>query len=217
LIANEKRALELDTRNREIFAAFGKPGVVGLAGGSHIIDRTLRKTQRSLRERNQGAPRSLFSHAFICGEVRPDGHLWVLESDLDVRHKLIRLGVQENRAERYFSAADYPNLALLDFNLTAAQSQHVLSTALSLLAGQTTYSLREIVGTLIALQRATWRAKENLFAQNGALFCSAMVQHCYQAIGIDFSPAVSTKNTSPQDIATTLLAHQRFEVIRELN
>ena len=203
--------LAVDQRNQELFAAFAKPGVVGLAGGAHFIDRTIRKVQRHWRG---DAPRSLYSHAFICSGVRADGQHWLLESDLEIRHKQIRLGVQENRAAKYFSATDYPNLALLDFNLSAGQTTAVMSSALDLLAGSATYSLRELLGTLIALQRPTLRALDNLLSREGALFCSAMVQHCFKPIAIEFASGVSIKNTTPEDIAATAAAHQRYAVIR---
>ncbi len=200
-----------DQRNRDLFETFAKPGVVGLAGGAHFIDRTIRKVQRHWRA---DAPRSLYSHAFICSGKRADNQHWVLESDLEIRHKQIRLGVQENRAARFFNALDYPNLALLDFQLDDVQTTSVLTLALDLLAGSATYSLRELLGTLIALQRPTLRSRENLLSREGAVFCSAMVQHCYQPIGIEFASGVSVKNTTPEDIASTLHPHTLNRVIR---
>ncbi len=202
-----------DLGNQELFAAYAKPGVVGLAGGAHFIDRTIRKVQRHWRG---DAPQSLYSHAFICSGLRADGQHWLLESDLELRHKQIRLGVQENRAAKYFSAADYPNVALLDFNLSAVQTTAVMTSALDLLAGAATYSLRELLGTLIALQRPSLRSRANLLSREGAVFCSAMVQHCFKPIDIEFASGVSVKNTTPEDIAATTAAHQRYAVIRSV-
>ena len=198
--------------NAELYARWAKPGVVGLAGGAHFIDRTIRTVQRHWR-RTQ--PRSLYSHAFICSGLRADGQHWVLESDLELRPKQIRLGVQENRASKYFDAHDWPNLALLDFGLDDAQTNQVLTSALDLLAGQTTYSLRELLGSLLALQRPSLRGRENLLAQEGALYCSAMVQHCFASVGISFADGVSIKNTTPEDIAASTVAHVRHAVLRE--
>jgi hypothetical protein len=204
----------IDHRNEQLFARYAKPGVIGLAGGAHFVDRTIRKVQRNWQQRQAGAPRSLYSHAFICSGLRADGQHWVLESDLAFRPKQMRLGVQENRASKYFSALDYPNLALLDFELSVPDTQTVMRTALDLLAGLTSYSLRELIGTLLALQRPGLRHKDNLLARDGALYCSAMVQHCYHAIGLEFASGVSTKNTMPEDIAATPLPHQKYAVIR---
>jgi hypothetical protein len=201
----------MDKQNQQLFERFGKPGMVGLAGGTDFIDRTIRKVQRHWRA---DAPRSLYSHAFLCSGLRADGQHWLLESDLEIRHKQIRLGVQENRAAKYFDADAYPNLALLDFGLSEAQTSAVMTSALDLLAGQSTYSLRELVGTLVALQRPSLRTKENLLAREGALFCSAMVQHCYQSIGIAFVDGVSIKNTTPEDIASTVQPCSRHVITR---
>jgi hypothetical protein len=203
-----------DNRNQSLFLEHARPGMIGLVGGASFIDRTIRKSQRSMRAFYAGAPRSLFSHAFICSGIRADGRHWVLESDLDFARKIVRLGVQENRAERYFSAEEYPNIALLDFALSTEQTKLVLTAALDLLAGQTGYSLREILGTLLAVQKPRLRTRNNLFEQNHALYCSAMVQHCYQAVGLALMPGIPTKNTMPEDLSASPLAHQRFEVIR---
>jgi len=94
--------------------------------------------------------------------------------------------------------------------LSAEQTTAVMTSILDLLAGLATYSLREILGTLIALQRPTLRSRDNLLSREGAVFCSAMVQHCYQPIAIEFATGVSAKNTTPEDIAAT--AHQRYGV-----
>lgn len=91
----------------------------------------------------------------------------------------------------------------------------VLSAGLDLLAGLSTYSLRELVGTLLALHRPSLRGRDNLLAQEGALYCSAMVQHCYAAAGIEFIPGVATKNLSPHDIATSRLPHSNHALVRD--
>src|SRR3954471_45958 len=134
--------------NADFLLAHAAPARIGLAGGMHPIDRTIRKAQRLLSGDPFG---SAWSHAFLIGEQRSDGRWWVLESDIDLRHKQIRLGAQENRLDKFFDDAEWPNLALLDFGLDAAATRRVLATALDLLASATRYSLREIVGTALAL------------------------------------------------------------------
>lgn len=198
--------------NREFLLAHAAPARIGLAGGSHPIDRTIRKAQRALTTDAAG---SAWSHAFLVGEQRSDGHWWVLESDLDVRHKQVRLGAQENRLAKYFDADAWPNLAVLDFGLDAAQTARVVATALDLLANATRYSLREVVGTLFALARPGLRMRENLLAREGSLYCSAFVQHCYASVGLEFMPGVSAKNTTPHDIAATALPHRAERLLRQ--
>lgn len=188
------------------------PARIGLAGGSALIDRGIRKAQRLITEDAAG---SAWSHAFLFGEQRSDGHWWVLESDLDLRHKQIRLGAQENRLAKYFDAGEWPNLAVLDFGLDADASRRVLAAALDLLADATRYSLREIVGTLLALARPTLRERDNLLARENSLYCSAFVQHCYARAGISFITGLSIKNTTPHDIARTALPHRAHCLLRQ--
>lgn len=212
MYANMPAAAAKNPDNESFLLAHAAPGRIGLAGGNALIDRGIRKAQRLLTTDAAG---SAWSHAFLIGEQRSDGHWWVLESDLDLRHKQIRLGAQENRLAKYFDAAEWPNLAVLDFGLDAARSQRVLATALDLLANSTRYSLREIVGTALSLARPSLRTRENLLAREGSLYCSAFVQHCYASVGIEFVPGLSAKNTTPHDIASTAVPHRVERLLRQ--
>ncbi len=198
--------------NAAFLHRYAAPARIGLAGGSALIDRGIRKAQRLITDDAAG---SAWSHAFLFGEQRSDGHWWVLESDLDLRHKQIRLGAQENRLAKYFDAGEWPNLAVLDFGLDADASRRVLAAALDLLADATRYSLREIVGTLLALARPTLRERDNLLARENSLYCSAFVQHCYARAGISFVAGLSIKNTTPHDIARTALPHHAHCLLRQ--
>ena len=81
--------------NREFLERYAQPGRVGLCGGSTAVDKAIQRAQRHLdAEKNWSA----WSHAFFFEGARADGHHWVIESDLQVHRKHIRLGVQENRA-----------------------------------------------------------------------------------------------------------------------
>ena len=139
----------------------------------------------------------------------------MLESDLDLRHKQIRLGVQENRIDRYHDEESFPNLAILDFGLDEAQTQAVLTSGLDLLSGLSHYSLRELVGTLLAMRHTSLRRRRNLLESEGALYCSAMVQHCYAAAGIEFVPGVDRKNVTPHDIAACSHARTAHLLVRQ--
>lgn len=199
--------------NRELFEAHAAPGVVGLCGGSAFLDRTIRRLQRPLLE--EGG-RSLWSHAFLILDRRADGRWWVLESDLDLQRKQFRFGVQENREDKYWDEDLFPNLALLDFQLSPETSRQVLSEALELLAQRSHYAVRELLGTLVALHRPKLRGRPNLLAQEGAVYCSALVQRCYAAAGVHFHEGVSGKNLTPQDLYATEVPHARVELIRDL-
>lgn len=197
--------------NQQFFELHAKPGMVALVGGSAWIDQSIMNAQKAITESGK---KSYFSHAFIVGEKRADNHIWVLESDLEFHRKQIKLGVQENRIQKYFDEKEYPNIAVLDFNLSPNQVQLVLAEALNLVADRTHYSLREIMGVLLSFTNKRFRNKENILAQDKAYFCSAMVQKCYSNIDLQFQSEVSLKHLAPDDIYLTALPHQTKELIR---
>lgn len=200
------------TDNVAFIEQHAAPGRIGLCGGQQWLNKLIRKAQSPL---TADGHRSMWSHAFLFSERRIDGHWWVIESDLDMRTKYVRLGVQENRASRYFDGEECPNIAILDFGLDAAQTLKVQQAALDTLAGLTTYSLGELVGTLFSLHSRRLRARENLLSKEGALYCSAFVQHCYLAAGVVFQPGVHGKNIAPHDIETSAVPHTMHSLVRD--
>lgn len=197
--------------NEEFVNKYAAPGFVGLVGGTATIDRAIRKAQKIFLGTKET---SLWSHAFLFSGKRIDGHQWVLESDIDIHRKKMRLGVQENRANKYFDPTQYPNIAIMDFGLTEEHTRLILSEGLDLLAGYTKYSLRELLGTLMATSKPGLRSKENILSQEKSFYCSAMVQHCYAKANINFSKEVSTKNITPEDIAGTGVANTCYLLVR---
>lgn len=183
--------------NREFIHTHAVPGRIGLAGGTDVISRLIGFAQRGLNDERQS---SLWSHAFLFQGTRHDGHHWVFESDLEIHRKNIRLGVQENRIEKFCDAKSYPVLAVLDFGLSAEEVTAVLRESLDMTAGRVRYSLRELMGTLIALRRPAMRAKPNPLARPQSLFCSAFVTHILRKAGIDPVPGLDVKHTAPEDI-----------------
>lgn len=116
---------------------------------------------------------------------------------------------------KYYDEAVYTTLAVLDFGLTTEQVNQLLSEALELVADRTRYSLRELVGTMLALRHQKLRGRENLLARRRSLFCSAFVQHLYRKVGLDLAPGVDAKHTTPEDIARTPLPHVAYVLRRE--
>ncbi len=145
--------------NREFLERYARPGCIGLSGGISLIDRAICRAQRHLdAEENWG----MWSHAFLFQGRRADGHHWVIESDLQVHRKHIQLGVQENRISKYFDEELYTMLAVLDFDLKENQVALLVSEALELVANRARYSLRELLGTLIALRRSSQEQIEGI-------------------------------------------------------
>jgi len=211
--APPREIIVTDLSNREFLERHAKAGCIGLAGGATVIDLAIRRAERHI---DDGAQWSLWSHAFFFQGVRADGHHWVVESDLDIHRKHIRLGVQENRSEKYFDEKLYRNLAVLDFGLAEAQVATLQREALELVASRERYSIREIFGVLRGLRHEELRAQENPMARERSLFCSAFVRRLFLQAGLDLAPGLADKHTTPEDIVRTPVPHTRYILQRNV-
>ena len=198
--------------NAEFFERYAAPGRIGLFGGPDLINRMIRRAQRRLKD---DRARSEWSHAFLFQGRRQDGHHWVIESDLDVHRRHIRLGVQENRAVKYHDDAKTTALAILDFNLTEEQVGRVIASALDHVADHTRYSLRELAGVAWAMRNASRMSRENILARDRTFFCSAFVRHAFAGAGIDLAPGIDEKITAPEHIACSPVPHTKWLLVRE--
>ena len=198
--------------NREFLERYAGLGRVGLSGGVTPIDLAISRAERHLDgEKRWG----IWTHAFIFEGVRGDGHHWVIESDLELHRKHIRLGAQENRISKYHDEKLYTALAVLDFGLAPSQMEALLRGGLELVARHERYSLRELIGTLIAMHRPELRGRENVLARQRSLFCSAFVQRLFREAGVDLAPGVNDKNTTPEDISKTPVPHVTYLLQRQ--
>ena len=197
--------------NREFFERHARPGRIGLIGGPELINRLIGRAQRHL---DADGAWSRWSHAFLFQGRRHDGHHWIVESDLEIKRKHIRLGVQENRAEKYFDESKTTAIAVLDFGLTPEQERRVLAGALELVAAGTRYSLREIAGTVWAMRHPEWRPRENVLAREQAFYCSAFVRHIFAEAGVDLAGGIAEKNTAPEHLACTAVPHTKWVMTR---
>jgi hypothetical protein len=134
----------------------------------------------------------------------------VVESDLEIHRKHIRLGVQENRINKYFNEGLYTTVAILDFGLTPEQITAVLGEGLNLVADRTQYSIRELFGAMTAIKYQALRGKSNLLARDKSLFCSALVHHLFRSASIDLVPGVEVKHTTPEDLFRSALPHTTY-------
>jgi hypothetical protein len=197
--------------NEEFLQRYARPGRIGLSGGRTWIDKVITRAERHLdKEEIWGR----WSHAFVFEGSRIDGQQWVIESDLHLERKHIVMGAQENRITKYYNEELYSSLAILDFGLSDAQTCVLLREGLDLVASRNRYSLRELVGTLIALRRPALRAEENLMARERSMYCSAFVQHLFRNIKVDLAPGVHAKNTTPEDIWRSTLPHVSYVLDR---
>ena len=199
--------------NQEFIERYAEPGRIGLCGGTTRIDLAIRVAQRHLHAENRWSD---WSHAFLFEGRRVDGQHWVMESDIQILHKNIQLGAQENRADKYYSEKMFPALAVLDFGLNETQVATLMREGLELVAGRERYSVRELIGTLLVLKKPELRAQENRLARDRSVYCSAFVKRLYAAAGLDIVPGVSEKNTAPHDVATSPLPHVKYLLLREM-
>ena len=211
--AQDQTVVVTGLSNREFLELHARPGRIGLSGGISFIDKAICRAERHLDDRERWG---CWSHAFLFQGQRPDGHHWVIESDLQVHRKHIQLGVQENRVAKYFDEELYTCLAVLDFGLAEAQVECLLREGLELVANRARYSLRELFGTLIALNQPELRGQPNLLARESSMYCSALVQHLFRQAGLDLAPGVDLKNTTPEDIARTAFPHVTYLLQRQV-
>jgi hypothetical protein len=198
--------------NQEFLERYARAGRIGLCSGLTLIDKAICRAQRHLdREEKWGS----WSHVFLFQGQRVDGHHWVIESDLQIHRKHLQFGVQENRVSKYFDEHLYTTLAVLDFRLSDQQVGCLLREAVDLAANRARYSLRELAGTLLALRHPELRNRRNLLARESSMYCSAFVQWIFRKSGLDLSPGVHFKNTTPEDIARTTLPHVTYRLQRK--
>lgn len=180
--------------NLEFFRKHGAPGCIGLVGGTAAVDRGIRYAQRHL---NPGKAPSLWSHVFVFQGERVDGRPWLLESDFDVTKGRLRSGVQENRVEKYGDPKEYPNLAVLDFRLKAAEVARLLSAGLDFVVRRTPYALTGALKTYWAvLTKGLAQAPEK-----DEIYCSAFVRALYRHVSIDLAPGIAVHHTTPEHVA----------------
>lgn len=195
-----------DTTNAAFFERHAAPGRIGLVGMTTWVDRSIRRVQRRLTEDRL---HSLWSHAFVLEGQRADGRQWLLESDLDIHGHFVRLGVQENRADKYHDQGLAPTCAILDFGLDSAQVQAVLTSGLDLLATRTRYSIPKAVASYVALRRQEL-GRRFTKKDEKSLYCSAFVAHCYAAAGIELAPGIDEDHTLPELLAATRVPHTMY-------
>lgn len=199
--------------NREFIERYAAPGRIGLCGGITKVDLAIRHAQRHQHPEHRWSD---WSHAFLFEGKRVDGQHWILESDLQILRKNIQLGAQENRADKYHDEQMFPTLAILDLGLNENQVSTLLGEGLELVAAREKYSLRELIGTLIALKKPELRAQENRLARERSVYCSAFVQQLFHSIGQELVPGVNSKHSTPEDIFRTPVPHTKYLLRREM-
>jgi len=185
-----------------------KPGDIALIGTRDAIALAIRDAQKDMTGDRKA---SLWSHCFLCGELRLDrrgkgGEItkspYIFESDLEVKpfQSRFRNGVQESWIGKW-CGKNVEHAAVVDFELSDDEKHMVLATALQLVDEQVAYPVQELLGTWGAItMKKRWMP--NPLDNPHALYCSAFVRYCYREAGRDMlSNEVHVSNTTPEDIA----------------
>jgi hypothetical protein len=196
--------------NEQFLRTYAAAGRIGLAGGATLIDKAIAMAQRHVDDQKRWGQ---WSHAFFFQGVRPDGEHWVIESDLDVHRKHLRLGVQENRASKFYNESFYSSLAVMDFGVSEQQIAQLVRAGLELVANRYRYSMRELVGTLIALRHKK-RDRASRLEREGCYYCSAFVGHLFRQAGLDLARGLHEKHTTPEDLFRTPIPHRLWVLKR---
>jgi len=96
---------------------------------------------------------------------------------------------------------------MLDFGLADTGAAGLVNEGLELVASHTRYSLRELLGTLVALHKPELRGQGNPLSRDRSFYCSALVQHLFRKAGLDLTPGLDVKNTTPEDLARSPVPH----------
>jgi hypothetical protein len=194
--------------NLEFLRKHARPGRVGLFGGSSVVNRGIRRAQALIDPEGR---RSLWSHAAVFEGKRTDGRHWLIESDFELRKRTLRNGVQESRIEKYGDAAEWPNLAVLDFRLSPSQVRKLLTSGLDQLAAGTPYAL----GGLLQTGMAMLRMRLDRGTAGASVFCSAFVRAVFLSAGVDLAPGIAVPHTAPDHLHRTPRPHRRWERVRD--
>jgi len=209
--------------NRELLDFFRQayaPGRIAIVGATDLVGRIVRMGQAGLTL--DGKP-SRWSHAFLLGEVRPDGRddgsIYIFESDLHVSVKnwMVMNGAQENRLVKW-CRDDIEHACVLGLNLTPEEQGAVVRKGLELAHDEQRlrYPVGALFGTLWAIVTRRLDQK-NIYDDKYAAQCATFVRMCYQAIGRDIlSGPTDLSHTSPEKIWQSQVFTFRSELHREM-
>ncbi len=179
--------------NIEKLRQYAKQGDIILLGGSGWLSKLIGFGQRT---QTPGGKPSKWSHVVLY--VDKDT---VWESTIDfspypaTEGKRLDNGVQYDYLEKY---KDTKNALLLHFPFTDEQRGKLADKMQEMIVKGYTYPILGLVGSLLSYWLFRW--KSNTLQTKNSLYCSAAVQEGYSVIPIDFDPAHTSRNTSPQAI-----------------
>lgn len=176
--------------NLNVLRQYAQPGDFVLIGGNKPFQRLIQYGQRGLTE--DGRP-SLWSHVMLVYDKR-----LFIESTVRF-HSIFRIdnGVQFSEFEDYRKAK---RAVLVKPVLSCKERDDIIDRALELESEGVYYSVAGLFWSLAAYYiLGRFGKRKNYFDQRG-LYCSAFVQNCYSAVGIDFTDRFGVRNTAPEHL-----------------
>jgi len=182
---------------------FGHLGhaVIGLVGSCDLPGITLRRAQSILRWDRRP---SLWSHAFLIVEpLGENGDAAIREVTLHSRSGMFPEpadnAITPNTLANYASPRVDPNVALLAVRMTEDEAVSVTSRAVEQPnLERLRYDLFETLGHW---QAFLWtRGTGNPLEQGVPMFCSSMVEYCFEAIQLDLTPGANDRNSAPEHL-----------------
>jgi hypothetical protein len=184
----------------------GNAGIalIGLVGQCDLPGVTLRRAQSVLRWDRRP---SLWSHAFLIVDALGDGAdvgaTRIREVALQPRTGAFPEpacnAVTDATLAHYASPVIDANVALLKVRMSADDAERVGKAAT---AGVNRERLRyDLFSTLGSWQSYLWtRGTANPLEEGIPMFNAALVEFCFEAIGLDLTPGASERNSAPEHI-----------------
>lgn len=203
----------------------GLKAAIGLTGEYGLIGYAIRQAQAIIRLDRQP---SSWSHSFIFyDEVPADEKLitgnnkkspLIWESNYDNTVPLPLINTINGAAPRYlrdydknhFDASEshcVPNVAVIVFALNDEEVSKIMERASEPNIDQLRYNFNSLIGTWINYIFHK-EIEENPLGAGNALYSSAYCQLAYDAIGIDLSAGLHSRNTSPESIWQSIRVFQ---------
>lgn len=174
----------------------------GLVGSCDLLGNALRRAQSVVR---RDLRPGLWSHAFafvLSNDAPADiGSIKIRGVPLDTRNQRLPEpawnGVTESDLSLYASPERDANVALLSIELSEAEAALVIDRFYTPNADRVRFDLWN---SLCAWQRYYWSfgSEPNPFQQSVPMPSSHFIEHCYDAIQLDLTPATSERTSAPE-------------------
>jgi hypothetical protein len=199
----ELPSLSIEAEARRLGGAGAPPWMLLLVGGSDLLHFRLRVAQSHMR---QDLAPSFWSHVgLLCEEA---GQVMLYEVPLDPTQGFVDMpysnGIQQNAVSRYDDRTRFPNVALLRFPFSLAES------------GAGDWPVRDLIRQSVAEERGildlpglilpwlafVWGAgtPTNPLIAGTGLPAAVFAETMFSVVGVELTPGLSTRSSCPEAI-----------------